>query len=78
MVQASPSLQEQSRQLNPDVDRMPALKGTGDESKFKIVLNQPGGKTLTFDYLKGKTAKFDWDDPKWVLALNKWRQQTFK
>ena len=63
-------------ELNPDVDRGPARRGSVDESKSTITLFMPEGQGHILREFKYQ-ASVDWASKKSIADLNSWRNSIF-
>lgn len=64
---------------NIDLDRTPARLNNPEEQKLKFLLKHTNekGEVYFSEREFRRTAEAKWDDPAWILDLNKWRTQVF-
>lgn len=64
---------------NTDLDRTPARLNNPEEQKVKFLLKHINekGEIYFSEREFRRTAEAKWDDPAWILDLNKWRTQVF-
>jgi hypothetical protein len=66
-------------QLVPGSDRLPAVRGKLDASKFAIIRQSTNRVPQAIDtFLFEHVIGFDWNDGQSITKLNKWRQQTIR